>query len=313
MMNIDFNNGLSFKDAPDSLLTDFNINEPNSLLCRGDAKIKNTNQVMYLLLNINDHEVLLIYKYVKIIKNQFIRLLHFPITKPHNVGLEVQLLKLLSKHPQIQEILTTKTDLEYHNFPIRDNYDLWATDFYDILDESHAKVNRGKHKSKVKYTKYKDRIQFRKATEDDYLDIMNILHEWKQFKIDDDTLFNKKTFHTVEKKFSELLYPPFATYITLFDGVIVAFEVVHDEGDTLFQLVNQAYRKPDQLPFDEIIAKDIIAYVHKWNHLLTINELHDKYKIINYEYASDPNGGLFNFKRNLYTYEVPLYRLKFKK
>ena len=69
-MNIDFNNGLSFKDAPDTLLTDFNIKEPNSLLCRGDAKIKNTNQVMYLKLNINDHEVLLIYKYIKIIKKK---------------------------------------------------------------------------------------------------------------------------------------------------------------------------------------------------------------------------------------------------
>lgn len=308
---IDFNAGTPLKDASNDLFLKYNIKDIHSLISIGDATIKNTTQVMYMELNFNSTPVLIIYKYVKIIKNQFVRLLHFPITKDGDVTLENKVLKFLSKQDVVQEIVTSDEDLIHHNFAIKDNFDLYATDFYDILDNDLVyKVNRGKYKSKIKYTKYKDSIDFRHATTDDYTDIMILMNTWKTYKDDTDKLFNKKTFNTIEKHFETLLLPPFYTYVITFNGNIVAFEVLYEQGDILYQLVNQAYRE-----INDVATKDVIDYVHKWNHKLTIDTFINlnRFKIINYEYASDPNGGLFNFKNNMYAYKTPLYRLKFKK
>lgn len=315
-MKLDFNEGYKLKDADYSLYEDFDIRNPHSLFSLGDAKIKNTSQVMYLRVNLANHEVLLIYKYVKLMKVQFVRLLHTPITKPRDLNLENKILRSLSKHPQVQEIVTSEEDYLQHKITIPTIPDIYADDFYDTLDEELVqKVNKGKRRSKIKYTKYKDRINFRKANQDDYLDIINLMQTWMKNKADHNDLFNKKTFSTVEKKFPMLLQDPFSIYVTTFDDEIIAFEVFAREGDKVVQLVNQAHPSPEYLQWDEDLNKEIYAYGLKWHHLLTINEFtkDPSIRLIHYEYASNLKGGLWNFKNMMYSSKVHLIRMKFRK
>lgn len=305
---INFGNKL-YKNMPIEVFEEFNIDKLNSLLCIGDAKIKNTSAIKYDIFKVNNIDVLIVYKDIKLFKNKFIRLLHTPIAKNRNIDLENKILKLLSQDERIGELVTTREDLEEHNLHIKYNQDIWATDFYDILDDNLIySVNRGKYKSKIKYTKYKDEITFREATKDDYLDIINLMEEWKDYKEKEGTLYNKSTFNNIKKNFELFLSRPFYTYVITYKDMIVSFEILYEQGNILFQLVNQAYRE-----VNEFINKDIIDYVHKWNHKLTIDTFYSKYKIINYEYASNPKGGLYNFKNNLYQCKSPLYKLKFKR
>ena len=249
-------------------------------------------------------------------KVQFVRLLHTPITKPRNIELENKILRMLSKHPQVQEIVTSEDDLIEHNISIPTTPDLYATDFYDPLDEELLnKVTKGKRRSKIKYTKYKDRINFRKANQDDYLDIINLMQAWMKNKSDNNDLFNKKTFNTVEKKFSMLLQDPFSVYVTTFDDEIIAFEVFAKEGDKVVQLVNQAFPSSECLQWDEVINKEIYDYCLKWHHMLTIQEFikYSSIRTIEYEYASKFGGGLWNFKNMMYSKQRRIIRMKFKK
>ena len=301
---INFNKGNKFKDYQGALDVPL-----SSLLCIGDARIKNTNEVMYLTISINNTPTTLIYKKVSLYKNQYIRLLHFPITTPRNPQLECKILSLLIQQcKNINEILTTMQDFEEHGYDITKlKSKIWATDFYDILPI----YKNGQHKSKIKYTKYQDLIDMRAATQDDYFDILNILTLWEKNKQDNDTLYNKKTFNTIKNKFPLLLEKPFTTYVTTFKDIIVSYQILYEQGDVTFQLVNQAYKTPIK-GLDEY-SKDIISYVHKWQHYLTLQLLNDKCKIINYEYASNRKGGLYNFKNNLYQNKEPLYQVKFNR
>ena len=302
---IDFNKGNKFKNIKQEELPKVDI---SSLLCIGDARIKNTNDVMYLNILINNTPTFIIYKKVSLYKNQYIRLLHFPITTPRNPQLECKILMALrQQYPQIQEILTTMQDFEEHNVDItRFKCKIWATDFYDPLPQQ----KNGKHKSKIKYTKYQDLINMRLAQEQDYLDIMNILTLWEQDKKINDTLYNKKTFNSIKNNFPLFLQDPFKVYVTTFKDTIVSYQILYSQGDILFQLVNQAYKR--DIPTLEEYSKDIIAYVHKWQHYLTLLEFNDQYARINYEYASNQKGGLYNFKNNLYQCKEELIQLKFK-
>lgn len=313
-MRLDFNDGVKLKEVDQNFLDAYGVENIHSLMFISDAKIKNTSQVMFMELNIANHEVLLLYKYVKLMKVQFVRLLHTPITKPRNIELENKILRMLSKHPQVQEIVTSEDDYLEHN--IKPSNDIYADDFFDPLtNELIQKVNKGKRRSKIKYTKYKDRINFRKANQDDYLDIMNIMNTWMKNKADNNDLFNKKTFNTVEKKFSMLLQDPFSVYVTTFDDEIIAFEVFAKEGDKVVQLVNQAYPSSECLQWDEVTNKEIYDYCLKWHHLLTINEFikDPSIRLIHYEYASRIGGGLHNFKCMMYSNKVHLIRMKFRK
>ena len=313
---IDFNNGYKLKEANTDFYEDWGMTNKHSLLFISDAKIKNTSQVMYLTFKVQDHDVLILYKYVKLMKVQFVRLLYSPITKPRNIELENKILKMLSKHPQVQEIVTSEDDYIEHKIPIPSQPDLYATDFYDPLDEELLnKVTKGKRRSKIKYTKYKDRINFRKANQDDYLDIINLMQAWMKNKSDNNDLFNKKTFNTVEKKFSMLLQDPFSVYVTTFDDEIIAFEVFAKEGDKVVQLVNQAYPSPECLQWGEVINKEIYDYCLKWHHMLTIQEFikDPSIRLIHYEYSSKIGGGLWNFKNMMYSNKVHLIRMKFRK
>ena len=313
-MKLDFNEGYKLKGVSQDFYKEWGLKDSHSLMFISDAKIKNTSQVMYLTVNLANHEVLLIYKYVKLMKVQFVRLLHTPITKPRNIELENKILHMLSKHPQVQEIVTSEDDYLEHN--IKPSDDIYADDFFDLLtNELIQKVNKGKRRSKIKYTKYKDRIGFRKANQDDYLDIINIMKSWMQNKENNKDLFNKKTFNTVEKKFSMLLQDPFSIYVTTFDDEIIAFEVFAREGDKVVQLVNQAHPSPEYLQWDEDLNKEIHAYGLKWHHLLTINEFtkDPSIRLIHYEYSSKIGGGLWNFKNMMYSNKVHLIRMKFRK
>jgi len=315
-MKLDFNEGYKLKGVNQDFYEEWGLKDSHSLMFISDAKIKNTSQVMYLTVNLANHEVLLIYKYVKLMKVQFVRLLHTPITKPRNLSLENKILKSLSKHPQVQEIVTSEEDYLQHKITIPTTPDIYADDFYDTLDEELVqKVNKGKRRSKIKYTKYKDRINFRKANQDDYLDIINLMQTWMKNKADRNDLFNKKTFSTVEKKFPMLLQDPFSIYVTTFDDEIIAFEVFAREGDKVVQLVNQAHPSPECLQWGEDLNKEIYAYALKWHHLLTINEFtkDPSIRLIHYEYASNLKGGLWNFKNMMYSSKVHLIRMKFRK
>ena len=315
-MKLDFNDGVKLKEVDQNFLDEWGVENIHSLMFISDAKIKNTSQVMFLEVNIGGHEVLLVYKYVKLMKVQFIRLLHCPITKPRDITLENKILRGLSKHPQVQEIVTSEDDYREHKIAIPTTPDLYADDFFDILDEELVtRVNKGKRRSKIKYTKYKDRINFRKANQDDYLDIINLMQTWMKNKEDNKDLFNKKTFNTVEKKFPMLLQDPFSIYVTTFDDEIIAFEVFAREGDRVVQLVNQAQPSAECLQWDEDLSKEIHAYCLKWHHLLTINEFikDPSIRLIHYEYASRIGGGLHNFKCMMYSNKVHLIRMKFRK
>lgn len=315
-MKLDFNDGVKLKEVDQNFLDTYGVENIHSLMFISDAKIKNTSQVMFMEFNIANHEVLLIYKYVKLMKVQFVRLLHTPITKPRNIELENKLLRMLSKHPQVQEIVTSEDDYLEHKISIPSQPDLYATDFYDPLDEELLnKVTKGKRRSKIKYTKYKDRINFRKANQDDYLDIINLMQAWMKNKSDNNDLFNKKTFNTVEKKFSMLLQDPFSVYVTTFDDEIIAFEVFAKEGDKVVQLVNQAFPSSECLQWDEVINKEIYDYCLKWHHMLTIQEFikDPSIRLIHYEYASKFGGGLWNFKNMMYSKQRRIIRMKFKK
>jgi hypothetical protein len=109
--------------------------------------------------------------------------------------------------------------------------------------------------------------------------------------------------------------PNLFLYVTLFDNIPVAFELFSSQGDILYQLVNQAYPTLDyyvQL-FDDIsLAKDIFAYAHKWQHLLSINVLQDKFRLINYGYAKPTSFGLLSFKNTLYKDKHVIHRCNFK-
>ena len=313
---IDFNNGYKLKEANTDFYEDWGMTNKHSLLFISDAKIKNTSQVMYLTFKAQDHDVLILYKYVKLMKVQFVRLLHSPITKPRNIELENKILKMLSKHPQVQEIVTSEDDYIEHKISIPSQPDIYADDFFDLLDEELiTKVTKGKRRSKIKYTKYKDRINFRKANQDDYLDIINLMQAWMKNKSDNNDLFNKKTFNTVEKKFSMLLQDPFSVYVTTFDDEIIAFEVFAKEGDKVVQLVNQAYPSAECLQWSEVINKEIYEYCLKWHHMLTIQEFikDPSIRLIHYEYSSKIGGGLWNFKNMMYSNKVHLIRMKFRK
>ena len=313
---IDFNKGYKLKNENTDFYESWGMTNEHSLLFISDAKIKNTSQVMYLNFRTQGHEVLVLYKYVKLMKVQFVRLLHTPITKPRNIELENKILRMLSKHPQVQEIVTSEDDYLGHKIAIPSQPDLYATDFYDPLDEELLnKVTKGKRRSKIKYTKYKDRINFRKANQDDYLDIINLMQAWMKNKSDNNDLFNKKTFNTVEKKFSMLLQDPFSVYVTTFDDEIIAFEVFAKEGDKVVQLVNQAFPSSECLQWGEVINKEIYDYCLKWHHMLTIQEFikDPSIRLIHYEYSSKLGGGLWNFKNMMYSNKVRLIRMKFRK
>ena len=313
---IDFNNGYKLKEANTDFYEDWGMTNKHSLLFISDAKIKNTSQVMYLTFKVQDHDVLILYKYVKLMKVQFVRLLCTPITKPRNIELENKILRMLSKHPQVQEIVTSEDDYIEHKISIPSQPDLYAIDHYDILNNDLiAKVTKGKRRSKIKYTKYKDRIGFRKANQDDYLDIINLMQAWMKNKSDNNDLFNKKTFNTVEKKFSMLLQDPFSVYVTTFDNEIIAFEVFAKEGDKVVQLVNQAFPSSECLQWGEVINKEIYDYCLKWHHMLTIQEFikDPSIRLIHYEYASKIGGGLHNFKMMMYSQHIRLIRMKFRK
>ena len=313
---IDFNKGYKLKNENTDFYESWGMTNEHSLLFISDAKIKNTSQVMYLNFRAQGHEVLVLYKYVKLMKVQFVRLLCTPITKPRNIELENKLLCMLSKHPQVQEIVTSEDDYLEHKISIPSQPDLYATDFYDPLDEELLnKVTKGKRRSKIKYTKYKDRINFRKANQDDYLDIINLMQTWMKNKSDNNDLFNKKTFNTVEKKFPMLLQDPFSVYVTTFDDEIIAFEVFAKEGDKVVQLVNQAFPSTEYFQWDEVINKEIYDYCLKWHHMLTIQEFikDPSIRLIHYEYASKIGGGLHNFKMMMYSQHIRLIRMKFRK
>jgi len=313
---IDFNNGYKLKEANTDFYEDWGMTNKHSLLFISDAKIKNTSQVMYLTFKVQDHDVLILYKYVKLMKVQFVRLLCTPITKPRNIELENKILRMLSKHPQVQEIVTSEDDYIEHKISIPSQPDLYAIDHYDILNNDLiAKVTKGKRRSKIKYTKYKDRIGFRKANQDDYLDIINLMQAWMKNKSDNNDLFNKKTFNTVEKKFPMLLQDPFSVYVTTFDNEIIAFEVFAKEGDKVVQLVNQAFPSSECLQWGEVINKEIYDYCLKWHHMLTIQEFikDPSIRLIHYEYASKIGGGLHNFKMMMYSQHIRLIRMKFRK
>ena len=313
---IDFNNGYKLKEANTDFYEDWGMTNKHSLLFISDAKIKNTSQVMYLNFRTQGHEVLVLYKYVKLMKVQFVRLLCTPITKPRNIELENKILRMLSKHPQVQEIVTSEDDYLEHKISIPSQPDLYAIDHYDILNNDLiAKVTKGKRRSKIKYTKYKDRIGFRKANQDDYLDIINLMQAWMKNKSDNNDLFNKKTFNTVEKKFPMLLQDPFSVYVTTFDNEIIAFEVFAKEGDKVVQLVNQAFPSSECLQWGEVINKEIYDYCLKWHHMLTIQEFikDPSIRLIHYEYASKIGGGLHNFKMMMYSQHIRLIRMKFRK
>ena len=313
---IDFINGYKLKEANTDFYEDWGMTNKHSLLFISDAKIKNTSQVMYLNFRTQGHEVLVLYKYVKLMKVQFVRLLCTPITKPRNIELENKILRMLSKHPQVQEIVTSEDDYIEHKISIPSQPDLYAIDHYDILNNDLiAKVTKGKRRSKIKYTKYKDRIGFRKANQDDYLDIINLMQAWMKNKSDNNDLFNKKTFNTVEKKFPMLLQDPFSVYVTTFDNEIIAFEVFAKEGDKVVQLVNQAFPSSECLQWGEVINKEIYDYCLKWHHMLTIQEFikDPSIRLIHYEYASKIGGGLHNFKMMMYSQHIRLIRMKFRK
>lgn len=314
LSDIDFNKGAKLKDAPLDFYNYWDIPRINSPMFISDAIIKNTPLVMYQIFNINGHEVLLVYKFFKIIKVQFVRLLHFPITKPRNIELETKLLNLFSKHPQIQDIATSEDDYLEHKINIPSNADILGDDFFDNLDdEMFNKVNKGKRKSKIKYTKYKDRIGFRKAVSEDYFDIINIMDKWMQNKLNSNALYNKKTFNNVRKNFQTFLQEPFNIYVTTFDDEILQYEVLCKEGDKIVQLVNQAYPSPDDLPFDEVLRKEVWDYCLKWNHMLTINEfINSEYKRLEYEYSM-LDRGLHTFKSMMYSNKKRIYLMKFKK
>lgn len=67
---IDFNKGNKFKNIKQEELPKVDI---SSLLCIGDARIKNTNDVMYLNILINNTPTFIIYKKVSLYKNQYDR------------------------------------------------------------------------------------------------------------------------------------------------------------------------------------------------------------------------------------------------
>ena len=313
MMNIDFNEGHPLKDFP-QILEKYPI-IPHSLIHPHDAKIKNTSMIKFIEIKVNDIEILLLYKFVKMMKVQFVRLLHTPISITNDIELNKRVLKLLSQHPLITQLITTQKDLTIHSLPIPK--DIYAYDFYSLLEPKFVEVNKGKHKSKIKYTKYKDRIQFMKVDITHYDAISHILSAWMSNKIDTSELFNKKTFSNIQRNYPKLILDDnFLIYVTCFDNIPIAFEVLSKQGNHLYQLVNQAYPTLDyyiQLFNDYELAKEIHAYVHKWQHLLTINEFYDSYEYINYGYAQDINGGLYNFKNMLYRDRFLLYKLIFKK
>lgn len=205
-------------------------------------ELQNSCSIKFKIFNINTVRVFVLFKHVQIYSAKFYRLIGFPIAENGDKQLEIALFNKLRTCEDIREAYISSKDLERIG-----NLNLKAIDidFYTDLNKLDS-IFDNKWKSKQCYNRYKDDIEVRFATIDDYTSINNLYKSWVNYKDSTrDKAGTKAMFKKFFKHFEEYLNN---TLVMTYKGDIISFSIWDLDFDVAVKIAENSYNIHNRLP-----------------------------------------------------------------
>lgn len=268
----------------------------------GYAKAINSPSLKYKIFNINNDEILVLYKDIKLFKNQFIRLLGFPISKGKNRNLEKALFKELCKIEEVREVELMEYDAIIHNISTNN----LSYDNVEFLVNVQDTCLNNKYKSRYQINKYEKDINYRDATENDFEPIINLLNQWLEHKNATEEVHSKSIYKNIIKNPNKYLLEDFNTKVLYYKDELFAFSVYYEIEKKIYQITNIINTFTDSFPHNLVKGGNRIVFYY------TIKEYKDKDKI-SYMGSINPKSNVFKNKQLVYKTYDKLFKLKLKK
>lgn len=268
----------------------------------GYAKAINSPSLKYKIFNINNDEILVLYKDIKLFKNQFIRLLGFPISKGKNRNLEKALFRELCKIEEVREVELMEYDAIIHNISTNN----LSYDNVEFLVNIQDTCLNNKYKSRYQINKYEKDINYRDATENDFEPIINLLNQWLEHKNATEEVHSKSIYKNIIKNPNKYLLEDFNTKVLYYKDELFAFSVYYEVENKIYQITNIINTFTDLFPHNLVKGGNRIVFYY------TIKEYKDKDKI-SYMGSINPKSNVFKNKQLVYKTYDKVFKLKLKK
>lgn len=271
-------------------------------------ELQSNCKIYYSVFNTNNDHILVIYKKISIHKVKFNRLLGFPISLSKNKSNEIKVLNMLKSSKSISEVVVSEHELSRHHLN-SSNYDVCEYDFYYDIDSLISKIDTSKWRSKHSVTKYKNDLDVRLATLDDYDNLFKIHRVWSEYKGSD--YRSKSLFKNYFKNFSTYCS---STYVVTYKGIPVSFNVFDDlhcvSCDRVCSKIIENHYNKWNVPSELDIPHQILSNISYITLYYTTKILRE-YGYSSFNVGNASSKSLQDFKRRYVDEEIKYYKIKF--
>lgn len=285
----------------------------------GYNELNSNGSYKYAIIEIEDDQVLLCIKDIKLFTTKYKRLLGFPISLKGNYENELKAFEIAKDIVECRNILLREDELsllpeEFFTGEIK----LEDVDYFSDIEQRFVDIQKRRFRVKHRINKYKSDITFRIATPDDIDEIKKIHELWKEFKTEKHIgIRSKRIFKNMFKNIETYMNEDndIRLYILYYKDIAMGFTLLNDIGNNnCHQIVQQYYNHLNMPKIDvedcklEEDVRKICTDIGQIFYYFLIERLYDEgYKKVT---VAGTGGGknLLEFKRNIHK-EVNNYYL----
>lgn len=270
----------------------------------GYAKAITSPSLKYKIFKVNGDEVLVIFKQINMFEVHYKRLLGTPISKNGDRRIEIALFKKLSQIEDVTEIQLLEQNAKDFGIPFS-SATLNGAEF-TVNPKEVLETMNGKYRQRYYINKYKDDLEYRDVQESDFLNIINLLQDWMNYKDGSEGVHSKPIYKNIIKNPYKYLMEDYLTKVIYYQGKLFAFSVYSVTSDKVFQITNIVSTFNDNFPHNLIKGGNRIVYYY------AMHEFKDK-NAISYMGSIDLKSNVFKNKLLVYKTYDNVHRVKFKK